>query len=77
MFCSCANVLVVEDFETESEFGDDRMSLRSFQSQVCVSHFTLKSQTKASSFAKAGTVGNIVIFIVTWFVAIHPSLRGR
>lgn len=34
---------LVEDFETESEFGDDRLSLRSFQSQVCVGLFLANS----------------------------------
>lgn len=28
------SIFLVEDFETESEVGDDRVSLRSFQSQV-------------------------------------------
>ena len=30
----CCCLCTVDDFETESEFGDDRVSLRSFQSAV-------------------------------------------
>ena len=41
--------VTVDDFETESEFGDDRKSLQSFQSAVSVIDYSMCTGSSSSS----------------------------
>ena len=40
--------MTVDDFETESEFGDDRKSLQSFQSAVSVIDYSMCTGSSSS-----------------------------
>lgn len=47
--------VTVDDFETESEFGDDRKSLQSFQSAVSVIDYSMCTSSSSSHHRRPRT----------------------